>query len=151
MKTDASLVLCLVSYDLNQFSSIFTVQGFDIYKHMNRIRLKKLVHCGMACMPLHLRAAHFFCGRNTTLFTMALPVFKFIVGRQIRDRLIFHGGSGDNFRTHLEQYGLKEENLSRIIGGGFDNSNLMPLLKESELPSDEDAAAHLTGKRVCTY
>jgi hypothetical protein len=47
------------------------------------------------------------------------------MGRQIRDRLIIHGGSRNNYMTDLKQYGLKLENLSGIIGGGFDNSDSM--------------------------
>jgi hypothetical protein len=85
---------------------------------------------------------------------MALPVFKFLMGRQARCRLIIHGGSHDNYMTDLKQYGLKAENLSRIIGGGFDNSNLMPLLMELESSlsrgDEEDAVENLTGEVVCT-
>jgi hypothetical protein len=106
-------------------------------------------------MPLvHLRAVHFFCGRSTTLLSMALPI-KFLVGRQVRYRLIIHGGgSRDNYMTDLKQYGLKAEFLSRrIIGGGFDDSDLIPLLMElesssSELRTSEDAVENLTGKVV---
>jgi hypothetical protein len=85
---------------------------------------------------------------------MVLPVFKFLMGRQARYRLIIHGGSHDNYMTDLKQYGLKAENLSRIIGGGFDNSKLMPLLTELEsLSSKEEADAvdSLTGKAIGTY
>jgi hypothetical protein len=116
-----------------------TLQGFDIYKHMDLGGMKKLINCYTACMPLlHLRAVHFFCGRSTTLLSMALPAFKFIMGRQVRDRLIIHGGSrsDSNYTTDLKQYGLKLENLSTIIGGGFNNSDLNSL----------DAVEDFTGK-----
>jgi hypothetical protein len=76
------------------------------------------------------------------------------MGKQARCRLIIHGGSHDNYMTDLKQYGLKAENLSRIIGGRFDNCNLMPLLMELEsLSSKEEADAvdSLTGKAIGTY
>lgn len=76
---------------------------------------------------------------------MALPVYKFILGSQVRHHLIIHGGSRDHCMTDLEQYGLKAKNLSRIIGGSFDDSNLMPLLMDLEsVSSAEYAVENLT-------
>ena len=61
---------------------------------------------------------------------MALPVYKFLLGRHIRHHSIIHGGSRsrsrDHYMTDLKQYGFKAEHLSRVIGGTFDDSNLMP-------------------------
>jgi hypothetical protein len=101
---------------------------------MDLTRKKKLIDGCMTCMPLHLRANHVFYGRITTslLIGMALPVYKFLLGSQVRHHSIVHGSRGDRYMTDLKQYGLKTENLSRIIGGSFDNSNLMPLFKEFE-------------------
>jgi hypothetical protein len=76
------------------------------------------------------------------------------MGKQARCRLIIHGGSHDNYMTDLKQYGLKAENLSRIIGGRFDNCNLMPLLMELESLSrsdEKDAVDNLTGEVVCEW
>ena len=115
---------------------------------MDLTRKKKLIDGCMTCMPLHLRAVHVFYGRRTTsLISMALPVYKFLVGRQVRYHSITHGGSRDHCMTDLKQYGLKAEHLSRIIGGSFDNAYLMPLLMEfeSSLSSnvEEDAVGTL--------
>jgi hypothetical protein len=38
------------------------------------------------------------------------------MGRQARYRLIIHGGSHNNHMTEFKQYGLKAENLSRLVG-----------------------------------
>ena len=54
---------------------------------------------------------------------MALPVYKFLLGRQVRHHSIIHGGSRDHYMTDLKPYGLKAEHLSRTIGGSFDNSS----------------------------
>ena len=127
--------------------STSTAQGYDIYKHMHRTRMKKLIEGCKTCLPLHVRAIHLFCGRSTTLLSSVdLPVFKFLMGRQARYRTIVHGSTPFRYMTaELKQYGFKTENLSRIIGGSFDNSNLMPLLMEFEsLSSDEDAPGNLT-------
>ena len=101
---------------------------------MDLARKKRLIGGCMTCMPLHLRAVHVFYGRSTTsiVVSMALPVYKFLLGSQVRHRSIIHGGSRDHYMTDLKQYGLKAEHLSRIIGGSFDNYNLMPLLMEFE-------------------
>ena len=78
---------------------------------------------------------------------MALPVYKFLLGSQVRHRSIIHGGSRDHYMRDLKQYGLKMEHLSRIIGGSFNNSNLLPLLTEFESSFSsnlkEDAAGTL--------
>ena len=93
--------------------------------------MKHMAFCGTECMPMRVCAAHFFCGRSMTLITMALPILKFLMGRNVRIRMVVHGGEGADYLRNLNVYGLRLENMSHVLtGGGFGPAQFASWLEE---------------------
>ena len=68
--------------------------------------MKKQSHFLTNCIPLQPKALHFFCGRQQSLLTFALPAYKYLLGKKMRLRMVVHGGNGLNYLSNLKEYGL---------------------------------------------
>ena len=79
--------------------------------------MKNLFRCANKCMPIRVKAVHFFCGQTSATFALALPAIKFLIGRDARLRLVVHDSRhGKHYSEDVQPYGLlPEEHLSRHI------------------------------------
>jgi hypothetical protein len=59
------------------------LQGFDIYKHFDRM-LTKGLHMVTKCVPLKMKAMHVFTGSGKTVLEQVFPVLKQIIGKELR-------------------------------------------------------------------
>ena len=94
---------------------------------MDRIRLKKLVHLANDCVPVETKAFHYFCGRDQSVLSLALPAYKFLFGKHLRLRFNVHT-SGEGYMSNLKKLGLHMEKLSYLIGGGFSQDDFLKWL-----------------------
>jgi hypothetical protein len=103
-----------------------------MYKHMDRIRVKKMVPLVLRAMPLKVRAIHLFCGRSSMLVLgLALPFFKFLMGKFIRMRLVIHGGYQHDYAPSTLEFGITR--LSHDLGGDYGREEYDSWLAEREV------------------
>jgi hypothetical protein len=69
--------------------STATPQGFDIYKHFDRILTKNMMMLA-ECLPVKVKAAHVCTGSGKAVFELVNPVLKHMVGRVVRLQRIMH-------------------------------------------------------------
>ena len=113
------------------------LKGFDVYKHLDRIRLKKLAYFVNFCSPIQAKALHFFCGRNKSLLTYVLPAFKYLLGKDLRIRMVVHGGTGVDYLADIKRYGLCLQKISYVLGGGFSYQNYLDWLEAQRCKEQE--------------
>ena len=81
--------------------------------------MKKAAHFVNHCIPLQAKALHIFCGRNQSLLTFALPAYKHMLGKNLRLRMVVHGGNGSSYLSNLKEYGLSAEKVRLILGASY--------------------------------
>jgi hypothetical protein len=74
---------CQLVIVLSHVPRLLLLQGFDIYKHFDRM-LTKNVMMLMECLPVKIKAAHACLGSGKVVFELVHPVLKQIVGKQFR-------------------------------------------------------------------
>lgn len=68
-----------------------------------------------SCLPLRLSGIH-LC-HPPTFLKLVLPVFKFFMGKRMRNRLKVHSGSKEKVVKHIEMFGLSKESIPEELGG----------------------------------
>jgi hypothetical protein len=92
---------------------------------------RKLSREGLAlirdCLPIRIRVIHLCLPFLHPPFNFVLPVFKFICGKSIRQRILVHSGSNLEVLLGLENHGIINANIPSVLGGHF---NLQAALAE---------------------
>ena len=55
---------------------------------------------------MHAYESLYGASLGMTLITMALPILKLLIGRNVRIRMVVHGGEGADYLRNLNVYGL---------------------------------------------
>ena len=97
---------------------------------MDRIRLKKVVHFMNECTPIRLKGFHYFCGRDQSILSMALPAYKFLFGKQLRLRFHVHTATGETLKATIKEFGIDVEKLSYLLGGNYTQQDFLKWLDE---------------------
>jgi hypothetical protein len=82
---------------------------------MDRALIRMHVDSIKSCLPLRLSGIH-LCHPPTFLI-LVLPVFKFFMGKRMRNRLQVHSGSKEKVLKHIAMYGLSKESIPEELGG----------------------------------
>jgi hypothetical protein len=82
---------------------------------MDRALIRMHVDSIKSCLPLRLSGIH-LCHPSTFLM-LVLPVFKFLMGKRMRNRLQVHSGSKEKVLKHIAMYGLSKESIPEELGG----------------------------------
>jgi hypothetical protein len=82
---------------------------------MDRALIRLHVDSIKSCLPLRLSGIH-LCHPPTFLM-LVLPVFKFFMGKRMRNRLQVHSGSKEKVLKHIAMYGLSKESIPEELGG----------------------------------
>mmetsp|Transcript_5449 Transcript_5449/g.8299 ORF Transcript_5449/g.8299 Transcript_5449/m.8299 type:complete len:350 (+) Transcript_5449:16-1065(+) len=105
----------------------------------DRIKQKMLVRSTL-CFPVTIRAVHYL-SLNHTLQSLILPVVKFFMNQELRQRIVHHIVSTpeeivDSAKACLPDYGIPVENIPTILGGDYE-LNLNWLQDEFEFEFEE--------------
>jgi hypothetical protein len=66
------------------------LQGFDVYKHFDRILTKKMILL-KTCMPAKIKAVHVCLTESgKCIYEFVAPVLKYIVGQDYRLHMTLH-------------------------------------------------------------
>ena len=66
---------------------------------------------------MKVKGFHLIAGSANGVLSLILPVFKHILTRDLRLRLVVHAGTGTTLEEGLKQFGMISKNLSDVIGG----------------------------------
>jgi hypothetical protein len=107
------------------------LQGYDLYKHFDRILTKQLTILIHDCMPCNIKATHALAGSANGVMSLVMPVLKAIISKALRLRMVFHLGSDAAVLESIKSYGLSSQNLSHVIAGGdFKHDDFLAWLEE---------------------
>eukprot|EP00521_Asterionellopsis_glacialis_P008538 CAMPEP_0195283896 /NCGR_PEP_ID=MMETSP0707-20130614/2287_1 /TAXON_ID=33640 /ORGANISM="Asterionellopsis glacialis, Strain CCMP134" /LENGTH=282 /DNA_ID=CAMNT_0040343147 /DNA_START=384 /DNA_END=1235 /DNA_ORIENTATION=+ len=88
-------------------------------KSFDRLKNKMIVKATVNCFPVHIRAVH-YCTRPQALhLRMILPVLKFFMNQELRQRLVVHAQHTNELREELVGYNIRLEVLPTCLGGRF--------------------------------
>jgi hypothetical protein len=99
--------------------SLSNKQGYDLYKHFDRLMSKHLAIIFLHCMPMKIKAFHLLTGSADGVMSLILPSMKQVVGKECRLRMKVHSGNDDKMLESLKPYGLTSRHLSDTLGGEF--------------------------------
>jgi hypothetical protein len=110
-----------------QFNSI---QGYDLYKHFDRLLTKQSSVLTIECMPIKMRAEHLLAGSANGVMSLVLPVMKHVVAKELRLRMVVHSGTDSKILDSIKPYGLSSKNVSHALGGDFKHSDFLIWLED---------------------
>jgi hypothetical protein len=104
---------------VNGVVGVNNMRGADIYKHFDRILMKRLVAM-MSFLPIKLCALHDYASSHSgschVYQKVLLPVVRNLLGKRLRHRLVVHNGSNLLLQ---DQFGIGPECLASELGGSF--------------------------------
>jgi hypothetical protein len=106
-------------YRPNSFESLLSspqsakIAGFDRKFARDSIALLR------ECLPIRLRVIHVCAPLRRPPFNFVLPVVNFILGKNLRRRLLVHHGCDLEILLGLESHGIIRANIPPALGGHY--------------------------------
>mmetsp|Transcript_18583 Transcript_18583/g.28697 ORF Transcript_18583/g.28697 Transcript_18583/m.28697 type:complete len:326 (+) Transcript_18583:85-1062(+) len=98
----------------NGIVHVLNMKGYTL-KHFDRIGEKYTRVSVLDCLPIRWCALHFpspSVEKDTVVYELLVPVWKHIVGKQMRTRIALYDEASD-----LERFGINPESLPESMGG----------------------------------
>ena len=97
---------------------MYTVNSFD------RKLERRVIDMCSKVLPVTVRAIHVCCSAHRSILEFVCPMFKKMLGKRLRTRLVLHQGDvTDELLASLEDYGLTVNGLPAALGGIVNNNN----------------------------
>jgi hypothetical protein len=108
----------------NGFVLLYNARGFDLYRHFDRILMKKVLKMTEA-FPYLVRGFHMITGSGRSVLGLVLPVLKQVIGQVYRHRLRVHAGSDKEIVDRLSDYGIIASSVPSSFGGDWHRSDFL--------------------------
>jgi hypothetical protein len=106
------------------FILLYNARGFDLYRHFDRILMKKVLKMTDA-LPFFVRGFHIITGSGRSVLGLVLPVLKQVIGQAYRHRLRVHAGSDKEIVDRLSDYGILASSVPSSFGGDWNCSDFL--------------------------
>lgn len=108
-------------------SCVFCVllhQGFDLYRHFDRLMSKHISIILFHCMPIKFSAMHLLASTTAQgVLSLVLPSMKQVMGKECRLRMTVHTGTDWKMMETLKPFGITSRSVSEALGGDFTPSD----------------------------
>ena len=125
-----SLPILSSKFSLAHFTLFLALQGYDLYKHFDRLLTKQSSVITIECMPIKMKAEHLLAGSANGVMSLVLPVMKHVVAKELRLRMVVHSGTDGKILESIKPYGLSSKNVSHTLGGDYKHSDFVEWLEE---------------------
>mmetsp|Transcript_8831 Transcript_8831/g.20428 ORF Transcript_8831/g.20428 Transcript_8831/m.20428 type:complete len:305 (-) Transcript_8831:209-1123(-) len=93
--------------------SMYDIKSFD--RKLDRRKVDLFINA----LPVRIRALHVCCTGHRSILDFICPMFKKMVGKDLRHRMVLHNGDPEDIVASLEDYGLSSNILPDQLGGTF--------------------------------
>ena len=114
-----------------RFRTIYShlLEGYDIYKHFDRLLSKFMSIILLHCMPVKIKALHLLVGSATGVMSLVLPSMKQVMGKECRLRMVVHSGLDCRMLETLSVYGITRKNLNENLSGDVKHADFVAWLE----------------------
>lgn len=112
--------VCCFLIDFLFFGVTTTTKAFDLYKHFDRILIKKDFK-SIECMPCELKCLHYCSGPGSSVLSIVMPIVKRMMTPHMRLRTVVQSGSDMEILEKLHEYGLQDVHARPLLRGAIYN------------------------------
>ena len=112
---------------------IENLKGFNIDKCMDRHLSKALAKMLNEILPVKLKAMHVLQSTSwCNVYDIIMPSIKFLMGKDIRQRMLVHACNESIVERALQPYGIQLGCIPEQVGGTFKLSDSMAMLQKNQ-------------------